>query len=188
MFTLGLIVHSALEIIARSFYADKDTLTPLFAALGGALINFVLAFALSDVARVDSNALLNAIALSAPSLQLSRDFGNVSGLALANSLGVMFEVLALLFFLRRRWRGIAENALARTLLKTLIASLVMAAAIVAADLAWESLVLGSGLSLTILRLLITGALGLAAFLLSALLLKMQELPEIVKIIRLRPAN
>ena len=73
-------------------------------------------------------------------------------------------------------------------MKTLIASLVMAAAIVAADLAWESLVLGSGLSLTILRLLITGALGLAAFLLSALLLKMQELPEIVKIIRLRPAN
>src|SRR6185436_6004228 len=34
-FTLGLIVHSLLEIIARSFYADKDTFTPLWAALGG---------------------------------------------------------------------------------------------------------------------------------------------------------
>ncbi len=188
MFTLGLIVHSALEIIARSFYADKDTLTPLFAALGGALINFVLAFPLSDVARVDSNTLLNAIARWAPSLQLSRDYGNVSGLALANSLGVMFEVLALLFILRRRWRGIAENALARALLKTLIASLVMAAVIVAFDLAWESLVLGSGMSLTILRLLIASIVGLAAFLLTAQLLKMQELPEILKIIRLRPAD
>ncbi len=188
MFTLGLIVHSALEIIARSFYADKDTLTPLFAALGGALINFGLAFALSDVARVDSNALLNAIALSAPSLQLSREVGNVSGLALANSLGVMFEVLALLFILRRRWRGIAENALARTLLKTLAASLVMAAAIVAFDLVWESLVLGSGMSLTILRLVVAGALGLSAFLLTALLLKMQELPEFAKLIRRRPAG
>ena len=188
MFTLGLIVHSALEIIARSFYADKDTLTPLFAALGGALINFSLAFALSDVARVDSKALLNSIALSAPSLQLSRDVGNVSGLALANSLGVMFEVLALLFILRRRWRGIAENALARTLLKTLAASLVMAAAIVAFDLVWESLVLGSGMSLTILRLAVAGALGLSAFLLTALLLKMQELPEFAKLIRRRPAG
>ena len=68
----------------------------------------------------------------------------------------MFEVLALLIILRRRWRGIAEDALARTLLKTLIASLVMAAAIVAADIAWESLVLGSGISLTILRLLVEG--------------------------------
>ena len=188
MFTLGLIVHSALEIIARSFYADKDTLTPLFAALGGALINFGLAFALSDVARVDSNALLNAIALSAPSLQLSREVGNVSGLALANSLGVMFEVLALLFILRRRWRGIAENTLARALLKTLVASLVMAAAIVAFDLVWESLVLGSGISLTILRLALAGTGGLAAFLLTALLLKMQELPEFAKLIRRRPAG
>ncbi len=188
MFTLGLIVHSALEIIARSFYADKDTLTPLFAALGGALINFVLAFALSDVARVDSNTLLNSVARWAPWLQLSRDYGNVSGLALANSLGVMFEVLALLFILRRRWRGLAEDALARTLLKTLIASLVMAAAIVAVDLVWESLALGSGIYLTIIRLLVGGAIGLAAFLLTALLLKMQELPELLTIIRQRPAG
>ena len=188
MFTLGLIVHSALEIIARSFYADKDTLTPLFAALGGALINFGLAFALSDVARVDANALLNAIALSAPTLQLTRDVGNVSGLALANSLGVMFEVLALLIILRRRWRGISENVLARTLMKTLVASLVMAAAIVAVDLAWDSLVLGFGLSLTILRLLLAGVVGLIAFLLAALLLKMQELPEFAKLIRQRPSG
>jgi putative peptidoglycan lipid II flippase len=36
-FALGLIVHSALEVVARSFYADKDTLTPLWAALGGAV-------------------------------------------------------------------------------------------------------------------------------------------------------
>ena len=188
MFTLGLIVHSALEIIARSFYADKDTLTPLFAALGGALINFVLAFALSDVARVDSNTLLNAVARSAPTLQLSRDVGNVSGLALANSLGVMFEVLALLFILRRRWRGIAEKALARTVLKTLVASLVMAAAIVAFDLAWESLVFDSGLALTILRLGAAGAIGLTAFLLSALALRMQELPELAQVIRQSPAG
>lgn len=188
MFTLGLIVHSALEIIARSFYADKDTLTPLFAALGGALINFVLAFALSDVSSVDSNILLNSIAQSAPSLQLTRDYGNVSGLALANSLGVLFEVLALLFILRRRWNGIAENALARTLLKTLIASLVMAAAIVAVDLAWDSFVLGYGVSLTILRLLAEGLVGSAAFLLAALVLKMQELPELLDVIRNRPAN
>ena len=57
MFTLGLIVHSALEVIARSFYADKDTLTPLFAALGGAAINFGAAIALSEVAVADAAVL-----------------------------------------------------------------------------------------------------------------------------------
>ncbi|MEP6988347.1 MAG: murein biosynthesis integral membrane protein MurJ, partial [Chloroflexota bacterium] len=45
-FALGLVVHSALEVVARSFYADKDTLTPLWAAAGGAIINFVLALVL----------------------------------------------------------------------------------------------------------------------------------------------
>ena len=183
MFTLGLIVHSALEIIARSFYADKDTLTPLFAALGGAAINFVAAFIFSDVRAVDANALLNAAARSFAHLGLQREIGNVSGLALANSLGVMFEVISLLIILRRRWRGIHENSLARTLLKTLAASLVMAAAIVLVDLLWLSVVSSQSLSFTILRLALEGVVGLLAFIFVALLLKMQEIPEFVAIIR-----
>ena len=66
MFTLGLVVHSVLEVVARSFYADKDTLTPLFAALGGALINFVFAILLSDVRSLDNNVLLNSVARARP--------------------------------------------------------------------------------------------------------------------------
>lgn len=187
MFTLGLIVHSALEVIARSFYADKDTLTPLFAALGGALINFVFAFILSDVASVDANRLLNSIARSMPSLSLQLEVGNVSGLALANSLGVMFEVLSLLYILRRRWQGIHENALATSLLKTLAASLIMAAVIVAIDLLWEGLLRDRGLALTIARLAFEGVIGLSVFLLAALILKMQELSELRQIFRHSPA-
>ncbi|MBC8097915.1 MAG: murein biosynthesis integral membrane protein MurJ, partial [Armatimonadetes bacterium] len=53
-FGLGLIVHSALEVVARGFYADQDTLTPLWAALGGAAINLGLSFALSGVAYAES--------------------------------------------------------------------------------------------------------------------------------------
>ena len=117
MFTLGLVVHSALEIIARSFYADKDTLTPLFAALGGAAINLAAAIALSDVQAIDAAGFHNALVDSMPWLGLRRETGNVSGLALANSLGVMFEVLCLLAILRRRWQGAHESELARTLLK-----------------------------------------------------------------------
>ena len=188
MFTLGLIVHSALEVIARSFYADKDTLTPLFAALGGAAINFVAAILLSDMRAVDASAFLNSITEIMPFAGLNREIGNVSGLALANSLGVMFEVLALLYILRRRWRGIGENALARTLLKTLVASLVMAAAIVLVDMLWIGAVQSRGISLTIMRLLVEGAIGLAVFAIVALLLKMQEISEFWAIIRRAPAS
>ena len=48
-FTLGLIVHSMLEIVARSFYADKDTWTPLWTALAGATLNLVLSYWLSGI-------------------------------------------------------------------------------------------------------------------------------------------
>ena len=182
MFTLGLIVHSTLEVIARSFYADKDTLTPLFAALGGALINFVLALALSDVETVSANSLLNSVARSLPSLALQPEVGNVSGLALANSLGVMFEVVSLLYILRRRWHGIHEHALSLCLLKTLAASLIMAAVIVAVDAVWEQVLPQAGLTVTIARLAVEAVLGLAAFALAALLLRMRELAELWQIV------
>ncbi len=187
MFTLGLIVHSALEVIARSFYADKDTLTPLFAALGGALINFVFALMLSDVRTVDASSLLNSAARTMPFLGYQPEIGNVSGLALANSLGVMFEVLSLLYILRRRWRGIQEDVLAATVIKTLTASLVMAAAIVAVDMLWTGVIAGNGLTLMIARLAVEGVLGLLVFLAVALLLRMQELDEFWAIIRRRSA-
>ena len=187
MFTLGLIVHSALEVIARSFYADKDTLTPLFAALGGAAINLVFAIILSDVATVDASTFFNSIVTSFPMLGYTRYIGSVSGLALANSLGVMFEVLVLLIILRRRWRGIQERALSLTLVKTLIASLVMAAAIILADLVWRMLIPGSSLTMTIIRVSVEGMLGLAIFLVAALLLKMSELTELWRLVRRRSA-
>ena len=183
MFTLGLIAHSALEVVARSFYADKDTLTPLFAALGGAAINFVAAILLSDLRAVDSAVFLNSVAELMPSASIKREIGEVSGLALANSLGVMFEVLALLVILRRRWHGIGENALARTLVKTLAASLVMAAAIVLVDMLWLGFVSSRGLAFTIMRLAVEGFIGLVVFAVAAALLKMRELSALWVIIK-----
>ncbi len=124
-FALGLVVHAVLEVVARSFYADKDTLTPLWAALGGAAINLVGAFLLSGVLLADVPV------TPGPLLQFARrvDLG-VSGLALANSLATTFEVGLLLWVLRRRWQSLNEDALARTVLKTIAASLLMALAIV----------------------------------------------------------
>ncbi|MCY4019828.1 MAG: murein biosynthesis integral membrane protein MurJ [Chloroflexi bacterium] len=183
MFTLGLIVHSALEVIARSFYADKDTLTPLYAALGGAAINFVFAILFSDVSTVDARLFPNSIARAFPVLGVEPYIGRVSGLALANSLGVMFEVLCLLLILRRRWSGIREGSLGSSLLKSLVASLVMAGAIVLLDTLWQAWAPGGGLSLTIIRLAVQGLAGLAVFVVAAALIRMQELSDLLNIVR-----
>ena len=184
-FALGLIVHSVLEVIARSFYADGDTLTPLWAALGGAAINLVLSFTLSGVTQAESAlSAYGVIAATAPGFLAPRpDFGFVGGLALANSLGVMFEVVFLMFILRKRWHGINENALATTTLKTLAASLVMTVAIVAVDLLWVALDLEArGRMLLIVEIAVQVVVGILVFVGMAALLRMEELRALLNLV------
>jgi putative peptidoglycan lipid II flippase len=169
-FALGLVVHSVLEIVARSFYADKDTLTPLWAALGGALINLVGSYLFTGV------------------LTGSADVTNVGGLALANSCGVAFEVLTLLWILRRRWHGADENTLGRTLLKALAASLVMALAIVGVNTLWHTLGLGGrGMLLTVVQIAVEVGVGAAVFVGVGLLLKMTEIRSLFSLVLRRGA-
>jgi putative peptidoglycan lipid II flippase len=148
-FALGIVVHSMLEVVARSFYADKDTITPLWAALGGAAINLGLAIYFGEQ-------------------------GQVGGLALANSLGTTFEVLLLLWILRRRWHGIHQSALGRTTAKALAASLVMALALLAVDAVWTGLSLADSLALTVIEIGLQAVIGAIVFAVVAALLRMEE--------------
>lgn len=161
-FALGLVVHSALEVVARSFYADQDTLTPLWAALGGAGINLLMSLTLSNLI-------------------------GVGGLALANSIGTGFEVIVLLWILRRRWHGANENVLGRAVMKTLVASLVMALAIAIIDSLWHTFGLtGRGIAFIIAQIVIEFGAGAAVFVGVALLLKMDELKTLIALVLRRP--
>jgi putative peptidoglycan lipid II flippase len=180
VFALGMIVHSVLEIVARSFYADKDTLTPLWAALGGAAINLVLSFALSNVAYAERA--ISALSLVGGQFSgLRPEFGNVSGLAMANSFGVAFEVIFLLVVLRRRWYGIHENEVARTILKTTAASLVMGLSIIVVGMLWQS-VAGNSKILIGIQIILETAVGSIVFLITAFVLKMQEISVLFNMI------
>lgn len=169
-FSLGLIVHSVLEVVARGFYADKNTVIPFLAAAGGAVINLVLAFGLSGV-------------LSDPVTPFP------GGLALANSLGVCFEVIVLMILLRRRWDGIDEGTLGRTLVKTTLASLVMALAILLVNALLSVIGLTDGsLRNTIIQLIVEVGIGGIVFFVAAYALKLEELKTLVNVIlRRRPA-
>lgn len=157
-FALGIIVHSVLEVVTRSFYADRDTLTPLWASLAGSILYVVLGLALTGS-------------------------GDVSGLALANTAAYSVEVIILLWVLRRRWHGLSENALARTTFKTLAASLMMALVIVIVHTIMVALFgADGGLLMTILQIVIEGLSGLAAFVVVAWLLRMDEMQTLLSII------
>jgi putative peptidoglycan lipid II flippase len=182
-FALGLVVHSALEVVARSFYADKDTLTPLWAALGGAAINLIGSFVFSDYQSAERSGFYNLVATQFAFLNLQPVAGRVSGLALANSLGTTFEVVTLLLILRRRWQGINEDALARTTLKTLAASLAMIPGIVVVDFVWTALGLTErGILFNVLQVALEAIAGVITFVAVATLLRMTELRALLNIL------
>ena len=99
-FALGLVGHACLEIAARAFFAQQDTITPLIIATGSAVVNILLGFLL---------------------IQL---MGH-GGLALANSLAVSAEVVVLLLILRRRLEGVEGREILQTLGRATAASLLM---------------------------------------------------------------
>lgn len=104
-FALGLVTHSALEVVARLFYARRDMWTPLWAALGGLLINATLSW-----------TLLSRLAQGA--------------IALGNSVGVGFQVAALLLIARRRLGDVDGASATRSLMRTLAAAGLMGIAMV----------------------------------------------------------
>jgi putative peptidoglycan lipid II flippase len=101
---LALVGHAALEIANRTFYAQKDTLTPLYTAMAAMIVNLILA------------------------LLLYRPL-NAGGLALANAVAVSIEVLLLLLVAHRRLAGVEAGRLAASLARSGLAALVMGAAI-----------------------------------------------------------
>lgn len=106
MFALGLLGHVTLEIVARMFYAQQDTLTPLGFNVVAMVLNIFLAVLL--VGRLAQG-----------------------GLALANSVAVSVEVLLALVLLRRRLGGIGGHQLLDAALRSAAACAAMAIAMVA---------------------------------------------------------
>jgi putative peptidoglycan lipid II flippase len=151
-YALGLVAHSCLELAARTFFAQQDTVTPLLLAIASATLNIGL-----------------GVILMGPL--------GYGGLALANSLAVTAEVLALLAVLNRRLRGIHGRELAGLLLRVVLASLIMGGAIV--------LVIAFGARAGWSRLVIVaagGAIGLIVYLGACQALRVRELRRFARAI------
>jgi putative peptidoglycan lipid II flippase len=95
-YLIGLMGHALLETASRSFYAQQDALTPLFAAALNAGVYLLFA------------------------LPLSRTLGT-AGIALATTVSFTGEALLLLYLLNRRQPGILRAG--KTLLRVTLASM-----------------------------------------------------------------
>lgn len=103
-FALGLVMHSALEVTARLFYAQRDMWTPLWAAIAGLTANTALGWL------------------------MLRPLAHV-GLALANSVGAGVQVVILLAIAWRRLGGVEGRTLRASLARTGVTAAAMGAAV-----------------------------------------------------------
>ncbi|MBN1178547.1 MAG: murein biosynthesis integral membrane protein MurJ [Anaerolineae bacterium] len=110
-YALGLAGHAGVEIVARAFYALHDTWTPAGVGLAAMAVNVVLSLAL--------RALFGWVGLPPH-----------AGLALANSIAVLIEVVWLVALVRSRLDGLEGRAMARSLGRTGLASVAMGGALV----------------------------------------------------------
>lgn len=165
-FAIGIILHSVLEITARGFYADKDTLTPLLAAVTGAVFGVLVALLLT------------------PAL-------GVGALALANSAAIGVEVTILMIILRRRWHGLNGPVVLGTLTRSALASAAMAVVILALDAALAAAGFGQDTAEKlelVVRVAAVVAVGGAAYVGVALLLGMREIREAIGMLLRRGAR
>jgi putative peptidoglycan lipid II flippase len=109
-YTTGLVGHSVMEVLARTFYALHDTRTPVLVGVVAMSLNVAFSFGFS--------ALFQAVGWMPH-----------GGLALANSLATTLEMAGLLFLMRRRLNGLQGGRLLQGFGATLLGTGAMALAV-----------------------------------------------------------
>ncbi len=150
-YSFGIPAMSCQQVLARGFYALRDTWTPVWVGL----LSFVLAFA------------LNAALVHSPLQQ--------GGLALAFSISSWFNIVSLAVLLRRKLNGLEGSSLLRLMLWLLPASSAMG---LASSLCLDLLPTGSIL-MRLLRVVVPSLLGSAVFLAVMLFSNLPEVQQVV---------
>ncbi len=132
----GLIGYSAVKIAVPSFYALRDSRTPMLVSMATVAVNIAL------------------------NLSLARVMG-YRGLALGTALASMFNAALLLVVLRGRLGGLDGRSIVSALARITAASLVMGAAAWGTDAAIAWWLPGHGLSAMLLRVVAAIAVALA---------------------------
>jgi len=158
-YAAGLVGHSMVEIVSRSFYALNDTKTPVAIGVAAMALNFGLSLAFA--------ALFQRIGWMPH-----------GGLALANSAATFLEAAAMLFVMRRRLNGLQTGRILRGVLKSLLATAGMSAVL----LGWLALSRGWGSGLITLGAI---ALSLPVYVGLLVLLRTQEVRMLWNAIRRR---
>lgn len=160
LMSLGLVALLLLEVIARSFYALSDTLTPVLAGGVQVLLMLTLTLWFRDMVFAQ------------------RGWSPLGALALGFSLSNYGEVLVLLWLLRRKLGGLNGSALLDSFWRIGLATGLMVGAM------WLVLAQMNDMSVWI-RLFVGLGVGTVAYLMASAILRVKELQQFVDTARRR---
>lgn len=150
-YSLGLAGYSAVKVLTPAFYALKDSRTPMAISLASIGINACMAWALVTHAGLGH-----------------------AGLALSTSCVALFSFLVQFLAMRARIGGVYGRRLRSVVLKTLLASVVMSAVVLASSRAIGHLA-GAGFLARLTDLAVSIPLGLVVLYAVARALRIEEL-------------
>ena len=159
-FSLSLFAQSLIPLLTRGFYALHNTKTPLFVAFISTLITIIL------------------------SLSLKETFGIV-GLAMAFSLGCIFQTAVLWVTLRNHIKTLHEGKMLHSLYKISIAGVVMALAIQLSKGPIASVVNMQRFWGIFIQGLVTGIIGVVVYGLICYLLRTEEMLHLLRTLNRR---
>lgn len=157
-YAFGLVGQAGEFILTRGFFSLQDTRTPMILSAVAVLVNLGLSLALIG------------------SLQHG-------GLALANSIAALVDMILLTFFLNRRLGGMWAPGMWRFILFVILASLAMGGAIEAVS-GWFSLSAASGTVTLIGQVGLAAAAGLAVYLVALTVLRVEEIRQFWDFVKL----
>lgn len=169
-YAIGLVALTLLEVIARTFYALSDTLTPVLA--GGVQVAMMLVLSLLMIRWV-----FPRLQLLFPAVTWQR----LGGLALAFSLSNFFEIGVLLWLLRRKLGGLDGRFLLDGIWRMGVAAGLMAGGMWLVLAQMET-------AAPLWQVILGGTVGGAVYLLVCVGLKVEELHQIVAYGRRRWRN
>ena len=157
-YCIGIFAYSVLHTLCRAFYSLKDTKTPVWVSVTSIVVNVVFSLILVRVM-------------------------NQGGLALAYSIAGIFNVMLLLYLLRRKVGQIHGKSLVISTAKTIGVSAVMGLIVALAAWGFEAFLPMSNKILQIIQLLVCVGLGILVYAFVSLKIKMPEAEQVMDILR-----
>ncbi|MCI0711358.1 MAG: murein biosynthesis integral membrane protein MurJ [Chloroflexi bacterium] len=169
----AMVLQSVHEVVARAFYAQKDTIRPLIFSVAGMVVTIIVLYTFYFIYDASD------------SIPLAGPLGvGITGLGYLAAF--ITELSLLTIVLRRQWQDIDGQNILDTIGRTLAATLIMAVPVYLVDAFLATNVFTEGGRVAgLIRAGVGGAVGAGVFIASAILFNIEEVKQLPALLRRR---